>query len=235
MMKNIILYLFVAFNFLIYSVTCLAEDRVALNHLDLEYGDAGGNGGEDDDRFFSFSGSIYSKLSDKNYLQLDLERTHFDDVEMNEMTAYFIRRNDNSMLAVGYKRQELEVFKSNHAIFQYQYYQDDLLTIVGSLGHDDKNISDDRTYGSLYLRIYPYENLMIQTGPSFNDSFKGDFGSEDVELDFGVEWRPGIESIPWLSFYYQENVFGDVAAGIRFRVVKDSLINIHRSGGILGI
>ncbi len=232
MMKRVIFYLFVSFFFISHSVISLADNGVMLNQLDIEYGDAEGGS---DEKFLKFSGSVYGKLFNHNYFQIGLGRTHFDNADMNELDAYYIHRSENSMLALGYKRQELDVFRSNHAIVQYQFHQDDLLTIVATLGHEDKNINYDHSYGALYLRLYPYENLMVQTGPRFNDTFKGDFGSEDIELDLYIEWRPDIEALSKFSFYFEENIFNDTVVGIRYRLEKQSLREIHRTGGILGI
>lgn len=223
-------YMFLYFVF-IYALTfpaAWAENRVMLNQLELEYGD-----GEGDERFYSGRVSVYGELVDNNFLQFDLERMHFKEAEMNAFTSYFIHRADQHMWALGYKYQDLDVFESSHAIFHYQYDQDDFLTIVATLGYEDKNIADNHRYGALYLRMYPYENLMVQTGPSIYYSQSEDFGSEDVELDLAFEWQPGYVSMPWFTVYYQENVFGDRSVGVRFRLDKASLRTLQRSGGII--
>ena len=228
-MKNLISCLIRVIFILLYCQVSLAEGGIRLNQLDIE----GGKG--DDERLTRFNASFYSEVINNNYLQLEFSRTEFEDVGMNELTAYFIHRNNNNMLAVGYKRQELSVFKSNHAIVQYQFYQDDLLTVVSTLGYEDKKFNDDHSYGSLYLRLYPDKNLMLQTGPRFNDTFRGDFGSEDIELDLYVEWQPNVDILSGFSVYYEENIFDDKVVGVRFRLEKESLLQLHRTGGILGI
>jgi len=228
-MKKILSSLFITL--FLHAGVSWAEGGISLNQLDIEYGDGNSVG---DDRFYRVDASVYGELFNRNFLQLDVGRTEFDNTGLNAFSAYFIHRNNHSMWALGYRRQELDVFESDHLNAQYQYYQDDFLTVVGMLGREDKNIANDHNYGALYLRMYPSENLMIQTGPSFYHSLGSDFGSEDIELDLTIEWQPGASPIPWLTVFYEETLFGDNSVGVRLRLEKAPLRIIHRSGGIMG-
>lgn len=222
-------YLFIACLWLALITPLPAADGLHLNKLDF------GAGKGDDSEHLELNGSVYSQISERAYLQLGLGRLEFEDFHMNELGAYLFRRGDNNMLALGYKRQELDVFTSNHAILQYQYYQDELLSVVGTLGHEDKKFVGDYSYGALYLRLYPLKNLMLQTGPRYYGQLGDNFGGEDIELDLYIEWRPDIDVLSHFSVFYEENIFDDKLIGIRYRSRIESLIDSHRAGGILGI
>ena len=231
-MRNLIFYLIVTLSFSLYSLMGVAASGVKLNHLNIAYGDGGG---EQDDRFYLAGASVFTQVVDNQFLQLDLERTQYEDAGLNELSFYYIYRSTQHLFSLGYKYQELDAFESNHALFQYRYYQDDFFTVVGLLGYEDKNITDDYNYGALYLRLYPVEQLMIQTGPSFYHIQGGDFGSEDIELDLTIEWQPDHASMPCLTLYYEEDLFGNNSIGVRFRMEKAGLRTTHRTGGFTGL
>ncbi|NOX42468.1 MAG: hypothetical protein GXP19_01855 [Gammaproteobacteria bacterium] len=209
-MKKILILLFSLSICLYYSTMALAMGDWTLNQMEI-------GGGDSEDKY----------IGEVNY-------TKFKGAELKDFTAYCIHRKENGLLALGYRRTGLAAFKSGHAIIQYQSYQDDFLTVVTTVGYEDKNIDDNFAYGSLYLRLYPLHNLMFQSGTSVYDSFQGDFDSGTVNLDLHIEWQPENKKFSNFSIFYEENLFDKQTIGIRYRLDERTLFVKHRSGGILG-
>ena len=97
--------------------------------------------------------------------------------------------------------------------------------ITGQAGYQTHNDDDDGAFGNLEIGFYPVDDLRIALG--------GDLNRVANFAYAGIEFRPGFEALPGMTFFLDgqvgQNDHSGVLAGIRFYFGESTtLIDRHR-------
>lgn len=101
----------------------------------------------------------------------------------------------------------------------------DRFDVSGQAGYQTHNQADDGAFGNLEIGFYPVDDLRIALGGDLNRIANFAFA--------GMEFRPGFEALPGMTFFLDGQVGQDdhsgVLAGIRFYFGESTtLIDRHR-------
>ena len=173
-----------------------------------EIGDAHGGGGllAADARV---AGPVFAQL-----------RASLDDVEgesLREGGGAVYVRGDRGLVGVSFDRQELDVFTDDESTLFGEWYANDLMTVAGSLGYEQRNLLDDRVALALLFKAYPLDWLSVGSGIVARDT-RDDFGQESFDVPLALEIAlpsPGGTS---LSVFAQDDL-DDESTTVGLRLV----------------
>ena len=156
-----------------------------------------------------------------------------------EGALHVYHQTPTGRLALGYSRQEFNVFTSDYYNLQIERVLNDVSTVecIASLEH--KNLADDRIFGGLFIVTYPSDVLALRSGVGFErqeyELFESLENLNDAGFTFGVEWSPSLIADFGLSLFIKEGIGYDVtAAGLRFQPgQKQTLRERHRRGSFV--
>jgi len=156
-----------------------------------------------------------------------------------EVTLHVYRQTAVGRFALGYSRQEFNVFTSDYYNLQIDRSLNDISTMEFMASLERKNLDDDRVFGGLFIITYPTDALALLSGIGFErqeyEFFESLENLNDAGFTFGVEWLPGPMADLGLSFFFKEGIGYDVTTvGLRFQPdKKQTLRERHRRGSFV--
>ena len=158
-----------------------------------------------------------------------------------EASLHAYHQTSAGRLALGYSRQEFNVFASDYYSLQIVRALNDISTLEAAASLERKNLADDRVFGGLFVVTYPSDRLALRSGIGFErreyELFESLENLNDAGFTFGLEWSPDPMADLGLSFFFREGIGYDVTtAGVRFHPGQTgSLRERRRSGGFVSL
>ena len=208
----------------------LTERRQAENRFGTRV--EGQVGDFDGDRYLGSLVDFDVRLHGRWWTQLELAVADIGGETLTELGLSAYRRGRRGLVAASVSRQELDVFTSHRVILQKERDLNDLTTIVGVAGWEERNLDSDRWLGALRLRLHATPNLLVEPGLVLIDDLRSDFDSSDIEPSLHLEIQPRPLRKMGASFFLEDR---DelLLAGIRLTTGRQTTLrHRYREGGL---
>lgn len=156
-----------------------------------------------------------------------------------EVGLHLYHESARRRIIAGYARQDFSVFVSHYLIGQLEEALNDASTAVALAALENKNLSDDRVFGGIFLTTYPAAFAAVTTGIGFerqeHEYFSHFDNLNDAGFHVSAEAAPPSLARLGLSVYANVGVGYDTqAVGLRWLPGESgSVRDRHRRGGVV--
>lgn len=235
-MKRVIKFsLIIILFFSINDVVNSQNDIFFLHHADLflsSFDSDYSTGNSSDTYLYGIQLNSGFPLLKKVEIQLDMGLIKYpSNLTLYKFAVRPFYRNNNILLSISYGYGYLSGLTNHSISANFESYENDILSAVGSINYDFLNLGDNQYAVDLFLLIYPIDDLMISSGASLAPN---DFKQTDIDLVMKIEWMLPINKHNHISLYgqYGGNYIQQTSFGVKFYFgFKESLKKHHRENG----
>jgi len=214
----------------------------ALDALIADQGDNRGVWPDNGDTIFvGGAAHLNIPLSQTIFAQLEFSGGEFlDEGTLIEAGTHLFYQTRTGRTGIFYAHSAFEGFTGDQLALEWEHYDDQWLTVRGTVGYEFKNLSaEDLRFGGLLLRLYPTKgkNFMFESGLFHVGETSKALKITDIDV-LGIRMELLLEKLNLSIFFesYRRNDREFRTLGIRYFLgERKTLIRRHREDGIFNV